>query len=114
MIKNQRWSMTCLVLVLASAPLRAGSIGYEFTTAPVSSDTRLSIGFEFSTLSSVTIDSLGYFDAEGDGFLTPHTIGIFDSSGNLVTSTTIGTGTTSTLNGQFRYQNIAPVTLQAG
>jgi len=114
MTKNKKWSLACLLVVLASAPLRAGSIGYEFTTAPVSVDSRLSIGFEFSTLSSVTVDSLGYFDYDGDGFLTPHTIGIFDSSGNLVTSTTLGTGTSSTLNGQFRYQDIAPITLPGG
>lgn len=114
MTKNKKWSLACLLVVLASAPLRAGSIGYEFTAAPVSFDSRLSIGFEFSTLSSVTVDSLGYFDYYGDGFLTPHTVGIFDSSGNLVTSTTLGTGTSSTPNGQFRYQDITPVTLPAG
>jgi len=114
MLKNEKWSLACFLVVLASTPLRAGSIGYEFTTAPVSFDSRLSIGFEFSTLSNVTIDSLGYFDCGGDAFLTPHTVGIFDSSGNLVTSTTLGTGTSSTLNGQFRYQNIAPVTLPGG
>lgn len=114
MIKNNKWSLACLLVILASAPLRADSIGYQFTTAPVTFDNPLSIGFDFTTLTSVTIDSLGYFDYDGAAFLTPHTVGIFDSNGDLVTSITLDAGTSSTLDGQFRYESIAPVTLPAG
>jgi hypothetical protein len=43
-----------------------------------------------------------------------HKVGIFDSSGALLVSTIIPSGTGSLLEGHFRYADIAPLKLDAG
>ena len=93
---------------------QAASGVYSFTSAPTASDRQLSLGFVFTTNSAVQVTQLGYYDDGGDGFLTPHTVGIFDSVGNLLTSVTLAAGTTDPLVGDFRYEAVAPITLAAG
>jgi hypothetical protein len=88
---------------------------YTFTSAnQIFTDQPLTLGFTFTTNNAFTVSSLGWFDATGNGFLSPHTVGIFDANGNLLTSTTLSTGASDSLSGSFRYQSIAPITLQAG
>jgi hypothetical protein len=101
-------------LWLTVTPAIAGGI-YDFTSAPVSHDSSdLSLGFVFTTNLPLTVTSLGYFDDGGNGFAVAHTVGIFDDNGYLLTSTTLSAGTGDPLDGQFRYQAIAPITLAAG
>lgn len=71
------------------------------------------LGFEFSVTGSQTIDALGVYDNLGDGLTTGANIGLWDTSGNLLVSTTIAAGG-GTLNGLFRYQAITPFALSAG
>src|SRR6185437_4831895 len=114
---NIRRTLRHLVLVclagMATAPLRA-NIAYFFEAAPVTNDSRLTIGFQFRTLETVSVSALGYYDDGGDGLLTPHNVGIFDSNGVLQAATFLTSGTTTPLVGQFRYQDITPVLLPAG
>lgn len=72
------------------------------------------LGFSFTANSSIDVSALGIFDDSQDGLLESHEIGIFDNSGNLLVSTTLGSGTSGTLINQFRYVNVAPVTLSGG
>ncbi len=99
---------------MGSVLVHADTIAYTFQSAATATDAPLSLGFVFSTNSAVTVDELGYFEVSGAPFQTSHSIGIFDSSGNLITSTTIDAGTAGSLDGDFRFQNITPVTLNAG
>src|SRR5260221_8890567 len=108
----------------------ASASAYEFTLSDfVVFDSQLSLGFAFSTNQAVTVTRLGYFDAAptqhtgsqvpsqpgaGDGFVTPHEVGIFNSVGTLLTSTVLDAGTVDPLIGHFRYKSIAPITLAAG
>jgi hypothetical protein len=55
-----------------------------------------------------TISSLGVYDS-GDGLSTSYTVGLWDSGQNLVASTVVTPG--SPLVGDFRYENITPVTI---
>lgn len=87
---------------------------YNFSSAPLATDSSLSLGFEFSTNTAITVASLGYFDADGDGFASAHTVGIFDGAGHLVVSTTLAAGAGDPLDGQFRFKAITPITLVAG
>lgn len=88
---------------------------YTFTSVSQTfTDQPLTVGFTFTTNNAFAVSSLGWYDATGNGFLSPHTVGIFDANGNLLSSTTLVTGTSDPLNGSFRYQSIAPVTLEAG
>ena len=59
----------------------------------------------------MTVSAFGYFDEGNDGFLTDHTVGIFDSAGNLLGSTTLLAGTGDPLINGFRYHAITPFTL---
>ena len=91
------------------------SVAYTFTSAPISYDTQLSLGFVFTANANFNVTSLGYYDDQGDGFLTPHEVGIFDSSGTLLASTTLAAGTSGALGpNDFRYQAITPLALVAG
>lgn len=103
-----------LVIGLLATSAQASTVAYDFASAPTTTDQHLSLGFWFTPNVSVSVSSLGYFDAGQDGFQTPHEVGIFDSSGALVASTLLSDGVADTLVGNFRYRAIAPVTLFAG
>jgi hypothetical protein len=62
-----------------------------------------SIGWEFTTNKPVSIGALGFFN--NDGFTGSHDVGIFDSSGNLLASTTVTNS--DALIGHFRYHNLS-------
>ena len=51
---------------------QANAAAYSFTTAPISFDTQLSLGFTFTANTNFNVTSLGIFDDQGDGFLTSH------------------------------------------
>lgn len=81
-----------------------GSLGYMFT----------------STSASTVINFLGYNDADSDGLLASHVVSLWTlNSGvgvpaftyDFVTSVTIPAATVATLDGGYRWQSIAPVTL---
>ena len=88
-----------------------------FTTAPsafADDGGSVSLGFNFTVNTDVTVTSLGYHDFDGDGFLRPHDLGIF-FGGTQIAGTTLAVGTSGTLGpNNFRYQAIAPLVLLAG
>ncbi len=71
------------------------------------------IGFEFTTTTSLLVSSLGVYDHDQDGLAGSHQVGIWRVSDQaLLTSSTVTT--TSALDGLFRYESVAPITLPAG
>jgi hypothetical protein len=92
------------------------------------------LGWEFTVNSPVTVWGLGYYDYTADsglaglsnscctaapqtsgGLTETHQVGIYNSSGVLVTSATVPAGTAGILVNDFRYVSIAPaVTLAPG
>lgn len=73
-----------------------------------------SAGYVFSPQSDIIVDSLGFFDYLGDGLGESHKVGIFESTGTLLSSAVIQSGASSQLIDDFRYTNIVPLTLRAG
>ena len=73
-----------------------------------------SIGDRFTPNTDLTVSGLGVFDYMRDGLLQSHEVGIFDSKGTLLVSSIVTAGTASRLVGDFRYTDIAPLTLMAG
>jgi hypothetical protein len=94
-------------------PAASFAAAVEFTNAPVSHDSQLSIGFVFTTNEAVNITSLGYYDENQDGFLTDHEVGIFDSNGQLLVSTILAAGSGASLVGHYRYSSVPAITLAA-
>jgi hypothetical protein len=76
-------------------------------------------GFQFTPLVNITVQSLGYFNAGQNGLIEGHQVGIWDTSGTLLATTTVTTAN-STLTGpvfdggQFRFTTIAGLDLTAG
>jgi hypothetical protein len=107
------WNLSALTLATALM-LPAASFGaaVEFTDAPVTHDTQLSLGFVFTTNQAIDITALGYYDEDGDGVQTNHEVGIFDTNGILLISTILSAGTSS-LEGHYRYNAVSPITLAA-
>jgi len=115
------FALAAVLLAATSLPAAtAEAAAYSFTGAPVAVDTQLSLGFTFTADTNFNVTSLGYYDFLGDGFLTPHDVGIFlgdgaSGPGPLLASTTLAAGTSGTLGpNDFRYQAIAPLALIAG
>ena len=73
-----------------------------------------SSGYRFTVLSNIVVSSLGFFDYLGDGLGESHTVGIFNSAGELLTSAVVFSGTGNPLDDGFRYTNISPLTLSEG
>ncbi|PZN96796.1 MAG: hypothetical protein DCF31_03145 [Alphaproteobacteria bacterium] len=72
------------------------------------------LGWSFSATAPVTISALGFFDADLDGLQESHELGLWNSSGTLLSSVTIGAGTVAPLTANFRYAAVSPFTLTAG
>ena len=94
----------------------ADTVGFTInnTTGLSLSNPPFTLGFTFQVNSEIQVTQLGLFDDSQNGFVESHDLGLWDSGGNLLASGTMGSGTTGTLFGNFRYINIAPVNLTAG
>ena len=71
-----------------------------------------SLGFEFLVNQPITVNSLGFFQAPGVALVNPHAVGIFDTAGNLLASTTVNPS--DPLTAGFRYHAIALLDLAGG
>jgi hypothetical protein len=101
------------VAVAAAVPAQAATPLLSFTGGrPFDGDGPWTLGFDFSVNADTTASGLGVYDAGQDGFATPHAVGLWNSSGTLLASATVGSG--NSLIGLFRYASISPITLLAG
>jgi hypothetical protein len=103
-----------LVLAATGSRAMADSPAMSFTAAPVGFSPYQTLGWSFTTNANVTVDALGYYDLGADGLSVSHAIGLFNSTGTLLTSTTVAPGIVDPLIGSFRYALITPITLAAG
>lgn len=72
------------------------------------------LGYQFTADGAITVTSLGVYDNAGDGLNISHDVGLWTAGGILLASATVPSGTGATLNGHFRYVDIADITLNAG
>ena len=69
----------------------------------------LNLGMVFTPNVSISVDALGFYDTLG--VTAAETVAIYDSTGNLITSTSVGL---TDLQYSYFWQSITPVDLQAG
>ena len=82
----------------------------EYTSTGTLNDSRpFTLGFQFTLSSPTNVDALGYW---APGSAGSHMVGIWDSAGNLLTSTAVSG--TDTLIGHFVWRAISSLTLGAG
>jgi len=109
-----RFFATASLLLVAglASPALAGPINpaVQYVSTTTLNDSRqFTLGYSFSLSGPVTVNALGVWD---DGFGSSHQVGIWNSVGALVTSTTV-LGT-DTLVSNFRWGTIANTILGAG
>jgi len=122
MLKSRVLSVVAAILFACWMPSGAfGAIaGVEWNGSPSNSytndpfSTGFSMGYLFEVTANVQVVGLGAFDFQENGLAISHEVGLWTSTGTLIASTTVQGGTASALQGHFRYESIAPVTLTAG
>ena len=72
------------------------------------------LGFQFSVVNSTNLTSLGVYDSNKDGLAAQVQVGLWDTSGALLTSAFIPSGAGGVLDGYFRYVDIADFNLLSG
>jgi hypothetical protein len=83
------------------------SPGLTYSGAPYT------LGFQFSVASNVSITALGAYDNGNNGLNGAASVGLWDSSGNLLVSTAVPAGAAGLLIGDFSYATISPYALTA-
>jgi hypothetical protein len=107
------WGTACL-LSLLSTGANAGPAVTLTSPGQLYPGTQYTLGFEFSVVASETITALGVYDDGQDGISNAASVGLWDTSGNLLRSATVPAGTVAPLVGDFRYATITPFTAIAG
>jgi Domain of unknown function (DUF4082)/PEP-CTERM motif len=111
-------AVTFALICGAAAPAIAGpAINTNFPADPTAPAgpvcaTSCDYGFSFLLLnSSEIIQGLGAYNGGGAGLTAPAEVGLWDSSGELLASTTVPAGNAATVIGDFSFNGITPVTL---
>src|SRR5215211_1726885 len=93
--------------LLTIAPVGHGQAIFAQTGGTTRTDGGKVVGITMTSFGQ-TISALGMYDS-GDGLATSYTLGLWDASQTLVASVVVTPG--SPLVGDFRYENITPVTI---
>ena len=109
------FSLLLLFIVSFAAEANAGTITVFNGNATDRFLGGYTIGFDFvvDAGADVIIDGLGVYDSGQDGLADSHQVGIWDAGGTLLADVTVPAAG-GTLEGAFRYIDIAELTLTAG
>ena len=102
-----------------TAPTSAGVIAYNFSGGIQAGGGGGPYGFEFTPVTDLVIDSVGYYDYQSDGLAVGHDVSIWSIGGSLLQSTSVTTANSSLAgpvvnDGQFRYTSIPDLAVSAG
>jgi len=107
--------VTAIAMTISPLPVHAGQIAVDLSTpGETYPGYKYTLGFEFTPSVNMYINALGAFTKTGTGLANPGEVGLWDTSGDLLTSATIPTGSGATLQGYFAYTGISPFALTAG
>ena len=89
------------------------AVEYTSSGTPSFSSGPWTLGYQFSTSVPFNVNALGYWDTSGVGIgLNNHQVGIWDSVGTLLVTTTVLN--TDPIQGHFQYHSISIYTLSPG
>ena len=112
-LKPSKFLFATLFFALPLASFaKADTAGVSFAApgSPMNNGNGYSLGYSFTANTNLNVTALGYFD--DGGLRETHAVGLYDSNGQLLASTTVdGKGTQQ---GYFSFDSISPVTLTAG
>jgi hypothetical protein len=110
----------CVCGCFAATPLLADVFAVNFvnTTDGTLGNGPFTLGWSFTITQTIDVTDLAVFDQSSEPLLESHEVGIWDSTGTLLDSATIGAGTAGTLEfdslGQSWRDVSAPVVLGPG
>jgi hypothetical protein len=107
----------CGLVATLMAPRLAGAqvLGVSASGTPLTLlNPPFSLGYSFDVSSPFLVQYLGYFDAGNNGLNESHDIGLYDQSGTLLSSGTVGPGAGDLLMGGFRLVPVSPFLLAVG
>lgn len=115
-------SALAAVAALGPAPAQAQSQVLDFATGSGGTSTgNNSFGWQFTLSTTVTVTDLGFFDNGNNGLVNSHQVGLWNSAGSLLASTTLASGLSGTSVvasasglGAYRYNGVSPVVLTPG
>lgn len=118
LFRTCRWTalggLMALALLPAAVQAQSPAVTIDNATGQTLGNPPFTLGFSFTVNSDINVIALGFFDDSQDGLVESHDVGIWDSGGNLLASSTVASGTANPLTNQFRYVSIAPLLLSAG
>ncbi len=106
-----------LLASVATPALLADSLGvtYSDTTGFVDlGNPPFTLGWEFTVTSSIQVNGLAIYDQDENGLVDSYQVGIWNSSGTLLVSGTVASGTTDPLIDQFREVGVTATVLAPG
>lgn len=108
-------ALAATVCLLGSPAVAAGTPGLTIdsgTGLPIDGDGPWTLGWSFDVTTTQTLVGLGLYDQDGDGFLSSHTVGLWDNQGTLLTSAVVASA--DPLISGFRFASISAFQLLAG
>lgn len=107
--------MLLAMMPSSSAKASTLAVNLDLTDATVNTSSGAGMGgWEFSLSAPISVEGLAYWDADGDGLMTSHEIGIWQLDGILITSATVTAGESTPILSGFRITDIAPTNLGPG
>lgn len=108
--------LTTLALAASFTPARAVPVtAFDFTGGTRGGTSGITLGFDFDVHSTVAVTHLGMFDADSNGLVASHLVGLWSDTGVLLGQVTVASGTSALLDDSFRYvQLTTPLLLTAG
>lgn len=115
LLMNKQILLSATISLAISATATSPAIAqftpaFEYTSSSTLSDGRpFTLGYTFDLSQATTINGLGFWNS---GTLTDNMVGIWDLSGNLITSATVSAG--DAVVGNYTWESISPLLLGAG
>lgn len=97
-----------------SASAQTNAVSFSNTTGTTLANPPFTLGWSFTATSNIDVVDLGVFDDSQNGLTDSHQVGLWNSSGTLLVSTTVPSGTGATLDDQFRMVGVTSTELLAG
>jgi hypothetical protein len=122
MIPSKRLALlSTFVIVIGVSPSSASPI-FDFTGTGAGSTATAgrqgTVGWSFTSSIPLTVDGLGLWDQTGSGLREPQTVGLWTSSGELLSTAIVGASSTpvpsSSSAGQWLFTSVTPFVLSPG
>lgn len=106
--------LAAAALSVMAIPAQAATIVYNASGLTGNQDWTGTLGLDFQVNSAVKVTQLGVFDSGSNGIANDLFVGIFNSNGTLLTSTTISGGSGNSGASNYIFSAIADLTLAPG